>query len=66
MHHRDLSVPLKLTLVHRPDCFSQPFPFSEVDIAAPPCAMLGKEELAGAFKVSSTDKACPQKDPYGH
>jgi len=57
IHHSNLSVPLKLTIGHHPDCFSQAFPFSDVDIAAPRCAMLGKGELAGAFKVSSMDEA---------
>lgn len=57
MHHGDLPVPLKLTLGHRPDCFSQALPFSDVDIAAPRRATLGEEELARAFKVSPTDEA---------
>lgn len=32
VHHRDLSVPLKLTLGHRHQPFRQAFPFSEVGI----------------------------------
>lgn len=46
-HRRDLSGPLKLTLGHHPDCFSQAFPFSKVDI---PMCHAGERQISRSLQ----------------